>query len=245
VYEKYKKQIDVEAQGQMDLFLGGGKKRVHIQSPSPMPQVPLENKLSKYEKLQLEKELLGIYMSSHPLDQFEEFFRSKNVIPIENLENFKEGDIVIVGGNISAVKRITTKSGKPMAFAELEDKTGSVDIVVFPTDYLKVQSELKEEVPVLFAGKVNMRNGKVNIIANKAKALNPEKHAGKFDGVVFKIRPKHEEEEIAELKKIIKGNPGKRKVKIITYVGKEVNTIVLKNRVVINDEVKKMVLRFS
>ncbi len=245
LYEKYKKKIKIARQGQMDLFSPKSQKeQIHIKLGSPLPEVPREKRISKYEQLQLEKELLGLYMSSHPLDKFDEFFAEKGVKKIKDLEGLKADELVILGCTISAIRRITTKKGDPMAFVSLEDKSGSIDTVVFPRTYEKIKEDLQDEHPILFAGKVNYRDGKLNLIAEKIKALDPKKHGSNFEGVTFKIKNVHSKEEIHELKKCIKDNPGDKAVRIISTTEEKVRVVKLKRKVVLNEAVRRLQVKF-
>ncbi len=237
LYDFYKKKVEVEASGQRGLFTKPGEKRINISVAS---KIPTDKKLSVLEKLEFEKELLGIYISSHPLDQFEDFLLSKGVINVRDLEHYKDGELVLVGGYITNIKRITTKKGDNMAFVSLEDKTGIVDIVVFPKSLEKMQAEFVSNAPVLFAGKVNRRDSRLSILASKAKAVDTAKHITKFDGITFKIREYHTEEQIEELKNCIKKNGGDKKVKIINYKDGENSIFMLKHKICQTDKIREL-----
>ncbi|MBM3251046.1 MAG: DNA polymerase III subunit alpha, partial [Candidatus Nealsonbacteria bacterium] len=84
---------------------------------------------SNFEKLKWEKELLGLYVSSHPLENFKEIF--KNTIPLQNLKSCFINQRIKVGGIISSVKKIITKKGQPMLFVKLEDLSEKAEVVVF------------------------------------------------------------------------------------------------------------------
>ncbi|MBD3329180.1 DNA polymerase III subunit alpha [Candidatus Dojkabacteria bacterium] len=238
LYDRYKKQRDVEKQGQIGLFSTDGKPKDIIETASPVPVI---DNIRPFQKLQWEKELLGLYLSSHPLDQFEEIFAEKGVTPISQISEDHVNKFVIVGGNITNIRRITTRKGDNMAFITLEDKTGTLDIVSFPNNYELIRDELKEEVPVLIAGKVNDRDDQLSLIARKVKALDPEKHTNKFDGIIFRIRPQHTENQIKKLKDAIRANNGAKQVKIITYTQASVKSILLKHTIEINPEIENLI----
>lgn len=237
LYDRYKKQREVERQGQIGLFSNGGKPKEQIDTASPVPTI---DNPRPFRKLQWEKELLGLYISSHPLDQFEEVFADKGVTPISQIDEDFVNKIVIVGGNITNIRRITTRKGDNMAFITLEDKTGELDIVSFPKNYELIRDELKEEVPVLIAGKVNDRDEKLSLIARKVRALDPEKHANKFDGIIFRIRPQHTEKQIQNLRQAIRKHKGKTKVKIITYNENSIKSIPLKQRIKLTSDIENL-----
>src|SRR6185369_7120672 len=83
------------------------------------------------EKLTWEKELLGLYVSSHPLNSFKKLFESRTT-PIASIDVAMVDKKVILGGLVSGVKKIITKTGKPMLFMKLEDLTAKTEVVVFP-----------------------------------------------------------------------------------------------------------------
>lgn len=153
--------------------------------------------------LQWEKDLLGLYFSSHPLDSLQELFISKNVITMEDaLNNKKNNQFFILGIMITKIRRITTKKGDNMAFLSIEDQTGKNDALVFPRVYEEIKSSLKENVPALLVGKMNVRNGEKSIVVEKIKIIDPTKHNAVFEGITFRITPEHSVEQVTQLKNI-------------------------------------------
>jgi DNA polymerase-3 subunit alpha len=183
-------------------------------------------------------------MSSHPLDDFEEFFNKKRVIKINKLVDKKENDVVVLGGTITKIRRITTKKNDNMAFVTLTDKTGSIDLVIFPKTFEKVKDELVPDIPVLFAGRVNLRDNAVSIIIEMAKALDPAKYAKKFEGVTFKVRDINTEEEILQLKEIIRDSPGTTPVRILRYLNGDEKSMILNNMVSLTPDIEEMLKKF-
>jgi DNA polymerase-3 subunit alpha len=248
LFERYKKMKETERIGNIDLFAtpvenaDGSFKTVHVNESSPLPSI---DDFSDIEKLQWEKDLLGLYMSSHPLDDYEEFFNEKRVTKISKLVERKENDVVVLGGTITKVRRTTTKKNENMAFVTLTDKTGSVDLVIFPRTYEQVKNELLPDVPVLFAGRINMRNSDMSIIVEKAKSLNPAKHARKFEGIVFHITEDATEDDVISLKEAIRNNPGITPVKIIRISGSEEKSMTLNNMVEMTPEILAMLKKFA
>ncbi len=128
-------------------------------------------------KLHLEKEIAGVYLSGHPLDEYasrmQNFTMNSSMISAGdeeegtiNNEDFdqvdtglKDGDQVTCGGVITMVKPVTTKAGQKMAIATIEDMLGTFDIVLFPKVYDKFKEVLQEEAIVAIKGKVSVRDG--------------------------------------------------------------------------------------
>src|SRR5438477_504355 len=89
----------------------------------------------KPELLRLEKETLGLYVSEHPLHAIRDQLRRKTDCALADVERRRDGEVVTVGGIVSALKHLTTKKGEPMVFMRLDDVTGGAEVVVFNSVY--------------------------------------------------------------------------------------------------------------
>ncbi len=140
---------------------------------STIPSLKLEPapEASMIDKLAWEKELLGLYISGHPLDRFREKLESKNFNIKKVCEEAKEGMPVVIAGIVEEAKNIVTKKGDNMLFLKVSDLSGGVECVVFPRVYLEFKNLFVPEMCIAIKGKISMRNGAVSIIAEKAKAL--------------------------------------------------------------------------
>jgi DNA polymerase-3 subunit alpha len=247
IYDRVKLTKKTEEMGQIDIFAmnnsmnGNGDKKIKIEK-TPLPK---NLKAQTPEILQWEKELLGLYFSSHPLDNLQEFFEKKNTIPLsETLEIKKNNDLLVLGVMVTKVRKITTKKGDVMAFLTIEDKTAKTEAVVFPKVYKELKDVLAENKPMLIAGRINVRDGQKSVIVQKAKYVDQEKHSSKFDGVTFRINPIHTQEEISSLKEYIKNSVGDTPVKIIVNDGETNNTVILNKTIAMNQETKKWLRKF-
>lgn len=107
--------------------------------------------------LSWEKELLGLYVSLHPTSLFFDKFKAY-ITPIKEVLTKADGDVVRVTGVITNVKQIfTKKKNEPMAFARIEDPTGTLETVVFPKTYAKIREKLINDAFVVITGKVSIR----------------------------------------------------------------------------------------
>jgi DNA polymerase-3 subunit alpha len=126
------------------------------------------------DKLSFEKEFLGFYLTAHP--QFDNLMKIKEIITheIEILQDEKEETRVVVGGIIETVKRIfTKKSGKEMAFVTIANENGiTLECVVFPKIFDLYKAILTKESVVLITGKLDAKNDKPVIIADKIQAFS-------------------------------------------------------------------------
>ncbi|MGN0362745.1 MAG: DNA polymerase III subunit alpha [Bilifractor sp.] len=146
--------------GQMNLFDFMGEDS-RAQFEIHLPDV---GEFDKEEKLAMEKEVTGIYISGHPLEQYEEKWRknisavSTDFIPDEEtgIPKVRDGNRVTVGGMLTAKTVKYTKNNQVMAFLTLEDLLGSVEIIVFPKSYEQYSGLLGEEAKVFIRGRVSV-----------------------------------------------------------------------------------------
>ncbi len=114
-------------------------------------------KLTEKEVLQWERELLGLYLSKHPLDGYDEFL-TECTQPIGDITKRYQDKSVVIGGVISTLREITTKKGQKMAFVGLEDKTGQLELIVFPGVYEDNRNVWVQDQVIVVKGKVNTKD---------------------------------------------------------------------------------------
>lgn len=153
----------VERASQMGLFAAQGIKVGSLQLKDA-------ERASPRQKLAWEKELLGLYVSGHPLAEYKERF-SSGIMPINHINNNLLGRSVKVGGILSGVKKIMTKNNAPMAFANLQDFNGMIEVVIFPEKLDQMRSVWQNDNIVLVSGTVDFRNGAYKLICNAAKTI--------------------------------------------------------------------------
>lgn len=152
-----KRQKDA-ASGQTDLFGAMGDA-----GAVPEPEIKASpTKVSEKEQLLWERDLMGLYISSHPLDKYETYFAEQThdyslVVP-ENQDK-----LVTIGGIISAVRTIITKSNTRMAFVKIENKVSELEVIVFPSLYEEVGAKLVQDNVVKVTGTVNAKDRDGNI----------------------------------------------------------------------------------
>lgn len=122
------------------------------------------------EKLAWEKDFLGLYLTSHPLDRYASELK-KITVPIRSIAERRNRETVILGGMILQTKHIITKKGEPMLFARIEDDSGSTELVVFPSVFADYHTLLNEQALVLVKGNISKREGAVKLIVEKVKPL--------------------------------------------------------------------------
>ncbi len=140
--------------GQTDLF-GALADAASIQ-PS-MALIPAPVKHTEKERLTWERELLGLYISAHPLDHYDTYFQEQTVSMTE-VRPEMDGTAMTIGGLVAAVRTIITKSGTKMAFIKLEDKTSETEVIVFPNLFEQVGAKLVQDAVIRVTGKVSARD---------------------------------------------------------------------------------------
>jgi len=132
---------------------------------------------SDKERLSLEKEMLGLYISGHPLEPYRPVLdQMKNLVRCAELAEAGDNHHVRVGGIIVAVRRLYTKKNKEMAFVRLEDLTGSVELVIFPDLFERQGSLLQEDNLIIVEGRTDLKEEEdVKILAEKLSPLGHQK----------------------------------------------------------------------
>jgi DNA polymerase-3 subunit alpha len=146
------------------------------------PPVPA-GEFEKAELLRLEKETLGLYVSEHPLHAVREQLRRKTDATLAELERRRDGEVITVGGIVSAVKQLTTRKGEPMVYLTLDDPTGTAEAVVFNSTYQAARELCVADRILVVKGRVDHRQqGETKLIALEVTAFEavPERREVRF-----------------------------------------------------------------
>jgi len=140
---------------------------------SSLPTLKLEPTpaINPRQRLAWEKELLGLYVSGHPLDQYREAIEKSGMNIAIAKETLKDGAETTFACTIEEAKQIATKKGDLMAFLKVADFTGSLEAVVFPKTLAVYRTILNPDVCIALKGKMSERNGQKSIIIDKIKVL--------------------------------------------------------------------------
>lgn len=155
--------------GQTDLF--GNMSEM----PSIQPTITLQTAPTKYtekERLTWERELLGLYISAHPLDNYAAYFEEQT-IALSRMKPEIDGKRITIGGIVNTVRTIITRSGTKMAFVGIEDKTGEGEVIVFPNLYEQVGAKLVQDAVIRVTGKASARDRDGNM-GDEAKMIADE-----------------------------------------------------------------------
>ncbi|MBU2028635.1 DNA polymerase III subunit alpha, partial [Patescibacteria group bacterium] len=139
----------------------------------PEITLSLSEPASKKQRLSWEKELLGLYISDHPTQEYQEYFR-RVAIPMKEIDAATVGRQVNIGGVISSIHKIFLKNQKTMLFVTVEDLLAKMEIIVFPK-LLKATADFWQEDKIILAsGKISDKDGEFKLLCDSAKAVTPE-----------------------------------------------------------------------
>jgi DNA polymerase-3 subunit alpha len=195
-------------------------------APKHHPEIPT-HEFEKNELLRLEKETLGLYVSEHPLNAVRDQLRRKTDASLAELERRRDGEIVTVGGIVSAVKQVTTKKGEPMVFVRLDDVIGSAECVVFNSVYASSHELLVPDAILVVKARIDHKEGETKLIAIEVSTFEatPERREVllKIDALRAKAGL------IRELAALVKEYPGEAPVVVALETSAGPKTLQLGN----------------
>ncbi len=174
-------------------------------------------------RLNYEKEVLGFFLSDHPLNGYENLCKAWATTTVKDIQKITHKSRVTLVGMVTQMREIITKKGTRMAFIQFEDLTGPIEVIVFPNTYADYEGLLKEEVPLIITGTLENKDEGLKIIAEKMTTLALSIQSAKT--VTFKVNSLMEPK-LIHLRERIDKNPGETKVKI------ELDLATLNKRVV-------------
>jgi DNA polymerase-3 subunit alpha len=188
-----------EEMGQYSLFAGedsGGE-----EEDFDIPGTEWDQKL----KLTFEKEMLGLYVSDHPLLSVGASLAAATTTTISELEELNDRSSVVVGGIVGGITRRWTKNGDPMLFFQLEDLEGSVEVIVFPKTVNDFGPLVVEDSVVVVSGHLDHRGDDVKVVAREIKELAVRDDSTvRLSVAAQRLTP----ETVTNLKAILKNHPG-------------------------------------
>ena len=135
-------------------------------------EIPGIKEWPENQLLTFEKQMLGFYITKHPLARFEKILKLYGNTDAMGLSNFRDGDMVSIGGIFNKVKLTTTKkTGERMAIARLEDLSGIVEVLVFPRTYNTIGKYIKADNMILLKARISLREEEPKLIAEDAFPL--------------------------------------------------------------------------
>lgn len=199
---------------------------------APEPEIPTHAEWTHMEKLESERELLGFYVSGHPLDPYRSLLRQVTSTNVEKImEQAREGKLTKkddqpvdwkarkaaqanepqLGGILTAVKEITTKKGDRMAFLTLEDYGGKIEVICFPKSYEKCRDSIRVGNVVVVRGQVEGSEQGAKVLASHLESLESasQEKIKSVKTVVFRLDPYNtSRDQLENLKKLCTKNQG-------------------------------------
>ena len=157
-------RVQKEAAGGQQGLFGDSVNTCHIRIGT--------DEMPEREKLEMEKETLGFFLSGHPLDAYRELLNKHATCTTTDAERLSDGSEVVIGGMVQGVRKINTQKGDLMAFLTIEDFNGVGDCVIFPRTFEKTKEFLVEGRMLVVKGKIQFRNEKVNFLVQELSDLN-------------------------------------------------------------------------
>src|SRR5437588_5784371 len=178
---------------------------------------------SEHQKLSYEKELLGFYVSGHPLDAYAAVFAAKNYRSIASLSGLDDrAPFRIAGAIVEVEKKFTRKEGKPFAVVWIEDRADMLEVVVWNEVYLKVSGTLEAGRVVEIKGTLDKRDEVPRAVAQEIKTLSSRKRNGATEGstdpesaVLLQFSAATTGDELREVRRILSSSPGRRPVRLL------------------------------
>jgi DNA polymerase-3 subunit alpha len=183
-----------------------------------LPVPPLPDERSALNAM--EKETLGLFLSSHPLKEVRAALRARVDCSLNDLAAKKDGEWVTVGGMIAECKRIRTKKGEPMMFATLDDLEGQVEMLVFNSAYAKNEDKVDLDRVVIVRGRVDHKEaGETKLVAQEVQPFEPTQEevelaaaeaaaAPVIKRLTLHVSPGVPESFLEELRDVVRNFPG-------------------------------------
>ncbi|GAA2757071.1 DNA polymerase III subunit alpha [Actinopolymorpha rutila] len=226
--EYYIDQKRQEAIGQDSLFGFGGDDQADV-AALMSPQVPEIGEWDKQTLLAHEREMLGLYVSDHPLFGIEHVLTNASDCTIGTLladEDRPDGSIVTVGGLITSITRKMTKRGDPWAIVTLEDLEGGIDVMFFPSTYQLTALQLTEDAVVVVKGRLDRRDDVPQLIAMELSVpdISSDQQTGPF--AISLARERCTPPVVDRLKEIFSTHPGMTQIHL--HLRSETKTMVMR-----------------
>ena len=196
-----------------------------------------EGEWPRKQLLAIEREMLGLYVSAHPLDGAEHILaRNRDTSIADLLNSGQTQGVVKISGLITGVERRMTKQGNAWAIVHLSDRDASIEVCFFPASYQLVQHALLEDSVVAVSGRINDRDGSINIAGQELTEIDisSAEHGGRPPVQLLMRAHKVNQPAVAELKRILSAHPGESPVRV--RVQSPVKTTVYELGFLVNHE---------
>ncbi len=201
------------ASGQVSLF-------DDLPPPTPKSATRTVIPWTQHETMSYEKELLGFYVTGHPLDAYAKTIAEGNYQTINSLGELQDRSQFRIAGALAQVDRkFTKKEGKPFAVVWVEDLTGTLEVVLWNETYVKVADFLAPGRVIAIQGKLDNRDDAMRATADKARLLKPDAANGASSNghskITLKFSPSANSSDLRQVKQLLATSPGPQPVELL------------------------------
>ena len=206
-------------EGQLDLFGIGGQEEQNVVQPAlVLPDIP---EYSAAELMTMEKETTGLYLTGHPMDQYRELVRRRGAVPIgsimtdfareEGPQEYRDGQRVMVAGIVAAYKTRTTRNNTLMAYVNLEDDTGGMELLCFSRVMDESGGYIRDNSALLVTGKISVRDEKEpQIMVDSIRPLSDLGEPDQQEQVLWLRLPSREDPRMRKVRLALSFFPGEQ-----------------------------------
>lgn len=250
LYDRYKADTKKENVEQISMFtFGASANKDELIQQTALPQV---EPVSIMQVLKWEKDLFGIYLSSHPLHQYTDYFMSIGARSLDEAIQELPAEEIYIGAQISRMKKLNTKNGDMMAFLDLEDTTSQVSAVLFPRTYQQFAKLLLEKADALneafiFKGRIDKRLDKVSFVISNFELVTQDsiKQQNTVKTIKIKLLKNLSKDDLDALKAFIAAHPGEIKLTFEIPSAQGTKIVGYKGGIAYSFEIKKTLRRFG
>ncbi len=218
--------IDHAAAQQRDQERGQNSLFATIGPQAMLPAIPKILEWPESQKLKMEREAIGFYITGHPLEDFKDVMQNLASVDTQTIREAADESEVTIAGMVSSIKEIITKKGDRMAFVTLEDLKGYLEVVVFSDVYKNSSNLLKMDEPLLFKGEVDAAEESAKLLATQVSLL---KMSAGFKIQPLRIRMAYEtlsENKLRDFRRILSRYPGNTPVYLHLVNPEEKETVL-------------------
>lgn len=199
IFEQYQEK-KVKDKRRKNLFEA---EEFRVESIPTVEEFPIEKILA------MEKDLIGLYISDNPLLHYTEELKERVSHNIEDIEELEDESLVTIGGVVSGVKLVDTKSGK-MGFLQIEDLSGSIEVVVFPKTFKEIKKDIENSTNIFIVeGKVDKKEEEVKVIADRMYLLGKSLYTNRIRSLHINIKEDRCDDSVLfRLKSVLSEYPG-------------------------------------
>jgi len=217
------------ARGQISLFdVAEMQEQAAVVSDRSLPEAA---EWGERERLTHEKEMLGFYLSGHPLSRYQTDLAEMGIRSVRDLEGLPDGAEVQLGGALMEVKPHTDRNGRAMAFGTLEDMHGAVDLVVFPDAFDKIRERFEVDALVVLQGRFSGRNGRTSVQVEQVLPIDQARESLADTVNVLLPADAIRMERVEALRNLCLRHPGDCQLRLHLELGEDRPTIVVSRRV--------------